>query len=264
MRLHVVADVHGNVEALARASDGADGLVVLGDLVDLVDYHDHAGGILGALLGPERVARFAELRRSGAPGEAGAWVRAAMGTVQDPAARIEQAVREQYSRLFAALGAPVWATPGNVDLPRLWPEFARDGVTVLDGASAQLGPGGPRIGLVGGLCLLDGMPSPASGVWRPYLRTEDELAAALAALGPVDLLGTHGPPAVPELCFDTRARRREPGSVALLDHVRDTAPRFALHGHVHQPLARRVRIGRTECVNVGHFQRTGTPHVLHL
>lgn len=264
MRLHVVADVHGNVDALARASDGADGLVVLGDLVDLVDYHDYAGGILGSLIGAERVARFAELRRSGAPGEAGAWVRTAMGTVENPAAQIERAVREQYTRLFAALGSPVWATPGNVDLPQLWPEFARDGVTVLDGASAQLGPDGPRLGLVGGLCLPRGMSSPASGIWRPYLRAEQEFAAALAAVGSVDLLGTHGPPAVAELCFDVRARRREPGSAALLAHVRATAPRFALHGHVHQPLVRRVRVGRTECVNVGHFQRTGTPYVLHL
>lgn len=29
-----------------------------------------------------------------------------------------------------------------------------------------------------------------------------------------------------------------------------------------QPLAPRVRLGRTECVNVGHFQRTAVPNVL--
>jgi hypothetical protein len=28
-------------------------------------------------------------------------------------------------------------------------------------------------------------------------------------------------------------------------------------------LARRVRVGYTECVNVGHFQRSGKPHVLN-
>jgi hypothetical protein len=31
---------------------------------------------------------------------------------------------------------------------------------------------------------------------------------------------------------------------------------------VHQPLQRRIRIGRTECVNVGHFRGTGQPWVL--
>ena len=32
MRVHVVSDVHGAADALARAGDGADALVVLGDL----------------------------------------------------------------------------------------------------------------------------------------------------------------------------------------------------------------------------------------
>ncbi len=36
MRVHVVSDVHGNADALARAGDGADVLLVLGDLVDFV------------------------------------------------------------------------------------------------------------------------------------------------------------------------------------------------------------------------------------
>jgi Icc-related predicted phosphoesterase len=67
---------------------------------------------------------------------------------------------------------------------------------------------------------------------------------------------------VPELAYDVVARRAEAASPALLDVVRRDRPRAALFGHVHQPLARRVRVGRTECVNVGHFQRTGVPHVL--
>ncbi|MGH3451170.1 MAG: metallophosphoesterase, partial [Haloechinothrix sp.] len=65
MRIHVVSDVHGNAEALARAGDGADALVVLGDLIDFVDYVDHGGGILGALFGAEKVGIFARLRRQG-------------------------------------------------------------------------------------------------------------------------------------------------------------------------------------------------------
>jgi Icc-related predicted phosphoesterase len=35
-----------------------------------------------------------------------------------------------------------------------------------------------------------------------------------------------------------------------------------LFGHVHNPLQSRVRIGKTECVNVGHFRGSGTPYVL--
>ena len=66
MRVHVVSDVHGNAEALARAGDGADALVVLGDLIDFVDYHDHSKGILGRVFGAEKVGIFAELRRGSA------------------------------------------------------------------------------------------------------------------------------------------------------------------------------------------------------
>jgi Icc-related predicted phosphoesterase len=86
--------------------------------------------------------------------------------------------------------------------------------------------------------------------------------AQVAAVGEVDVLWAHIPPAVPELLFDTVAQRMERGSEALLDAVRRTQPRYVLFGHVHQPLARRLRIGRTECINVGHFRATGTPHVL--
>jgi Icc-related predicted phosphoesterase len=54
----------------------------------------------------------------------------------------------------------------------------------------------------------------------------------------------------------------ERGSHALLAAIRRTRPRFALFGHVHQPLAQRVRVGTTECINVGHFRATGRPFVL--
>src|SRR6266496_2458616 len=155
MRVHVVSDVHGNAEALARAGDGADALVVLGDLINFVDYHNHGGGILGTVFGAEKVSEFARLRRE-RTADLPAFARALWGSVGDAAAVVEEAVREQYARLFAALTAPTYATPGNVDTPDLWPEF----------------------------------------------------------------------------------------------------------GHVHQPLAPRMRIASTECANVGHFQRTARPYVL--
>jgi Icc-related predicted phosphoesterase len=86
----------------------------------------------------------------------------------------------------------------------------------------------------------------------------------VAALGPVDVLFTHIPPALPELTYDVLARRFEVGSRALLEYVREVQPRYHLFGHVHQPLASRTRIGRTECVNVGHFHGSGRPFVLDL
>jgi Icc-related predicted phosphoesterase len=260
MRVHVVSDVHGNVEALARAGDGADALIVLGDLLDFVDYHDHSKGILGMIFGPEKVSVFASLRRDRKSGAFTAYARSLWAGLEDAADVVESAIREQYAALFAAMTVPTYATPGNVDVPELWPEFAGNGVRMLDGEATDIG--GLRFGFVGGALLASGVTLRRTGVWRPYLRTEDEYAASVEALGPVDVLCSHIPPAVPELCYDVVARRPEFASTALLAAIRRDRPMWSLFGHVHQPLAARTRIGRTECVNVGHFKATGAPHTL--
>ncbi|GGS40477.1 metallophosphoesterase family protein [Actinokineospora fastidiosa] len=261
MRVHVVSDVHGNVEALKRAGDGADALVVLGDLIDFVDYHDHGAGIFGRVFGPDAVGVFARLRRDGKPGEAGAYARTLWSGLSDARVTVEEAVREQYAALFAALPAPTYATPGNVDLPALWPEFAGDGVQVLDGGVAEIG--GLRFGFVGGAVLPPGMrPPPRTAVFRAYLREPEEYDAAVAALPPVDVLCSHAPPDLPELTYDVVARRVEHGSAGLVARILADRPRWALFGHVHQPLCRRLRFAATECANVGHFKRAETPYVL--
>jgi Icc-related predicted phosphoesterase len=259
MRVHVVSDVHGNAEALARAGDGADALVVLGDLIDFVDYHDHGGGILGTVFGAEKVGEFARLRRE-RPTELPAFSRALWATLGDARQVIEDAVREQYRRLFAAMTVPTYATPGNVDVPDLWPEFADGHVHVLDGEVAELG--GLRFGFVGGALLPPGVTARRPGVFRPYLRSEADFADGVARLADVDVVCSHIPPDVPELTYDVVARRSESGSAALLDLIVKQQPRWALFGHVHQPLAPRMRVSRTECANVGHFQRTQRPYVL--
>ena len=69
------------------------------------------------------------------------------------------------------------------------------------------------------------------------------------------------PAGPPELIYDTVSRRDERGSRAV-GRPSSGPPRCALFGHVHQPLVRRIRVGRTECMNVGHFRATGVPFVL--
>jgi Icc-related predicted phosphoesterase len=262
MRVHVVSDVHGASDALARAGDGADALVVLGDLVDYVDYRNPAGGILGRVLGPEVSSEFARLRTAGGRDELVRFIRDAWARVPDAPAVLEDAVREQYERLFGVLTAPTYAIPGNVDMPRLWPAFARDGLTFPDGRVVDIA--GLRFGFVGGAPLPPGVEPRDGGPWTPHLLRAAEFAAAVKALDRVDVLCSHVPPAVPELAFDVVTRRAEASSAALLDVVHRDRPRAALFGHVHQPLAPRVRVGRTECVNVGHFRATATPYVLRL
>ncbi|MFS8100082.1 metallophosphoesterase [Lentzea alba] len=261
MRVHVVSDVHGNAEALARAGDGADALVVLGDLIDFVDYHDHSKGILGRVFGPEKVGIFAELRRGTKRADTASYIRSLWDGLADARTVVEEAVLEQYHALFSAMSAPTYATPGNVDSPHLWPQFVRDGVHVVDGEAVEIG--GLRFGFAGGGLLPAGHVRNPNAPWFPYLRTDEDMAAALDRMGPVDVLCTHIPPAVPELTYDVVARRPEWGSRPALEKIVRERPRWSVFGHVHQPLARRVRVGYTECINVGHFQRSGKPHVLN-
>ncbi len=260
MRLHVVSDVHGAAQALARAGEGADALIVLGDLIEFVDYHDPTAGIIGAVHGPRVSAEFARLRAAGAPGELVRFINDAWSRIPDAAAVVEDAIRAQYDRLFAALSAPTYAIPGNVDLPRLWPDYVRPGLCLPDGEVIELG--GLRVGFVGGVPLPPGRLPRGGGPWAPHLSTAEDYAAAVAGLDPVDVLCSHAPPAVPELAFDVVSRRAEAASPALLARIHRDRPRAAMFGHVHQPLAARVRVGPTECVNVGHFRETGQPYAL--
>lgn len=266
MRVHVVSDVHGAADTLARAGDGADALVVLGDLVDFVDYRDPAGGILGRVLGPDVSTEFARLRASGDRAGLVDYIGRAWSRVRDAPAVVEEAVREQYDRLFGAVTAPTYAIPGNVDLVRLWPEYAGPGLVLPDGQVVTIG--GLRFGFVGGAPLppgrapRDGRGPRDGSPWTPHLLAAEEFAAAAHGLDRVDVLCSHVPPTVPELAYDVVTRRAEVSAPALLDVVHRDRPRAALFGHVHQPLAQRVRVGRTECVNVGHFRRTGVPYVL--
>ncbi|WP_432146767.1 metallophosphoesterase family protein [Streptomyces sp. bgisy084] len=256
MRVHVVSDVHGNSRDLAAAGAGADALVCLGDLVLFLDYADHSRGIFPDLFGVANADALVELRTARRFEEARALGRELWGELDRTGVSresvIEGAVRRQYAELFAAFPTPTYATYGNVDIPRLWPEYAGAGTTVLDGQRVEIG--GRVFGFVGG-----GLTTPMR---TPYEISDEEYAAKIEAVGEVDVLCTHIPPDVPELCYDTVARRFERGSAALLHAIRTTRPRYSLFGHVHQPLVRRARIGGTECVNVGHFNATGTPYVL--
>ncbi|MDQ6874782.1 MAG: metallophosphoesterase [Actinomycetota bacterium] len=253
MRVHVVSDVHGSVDALARAGDGADALVVLGDLICFIDYADHSAGIMGELFGPEAVGRLVALRTAQRFDAARAWsAQLWAGAGGDRRALMDDAIRRQYSAIFEVLPTPTYMTYGNVDLPHMWPDFARPGIQVVDGAVVEIG--GRRFGFVGG-----GLRSPYH---TPYELDDVEYAAKVAQVGPVDVLCAHIPPDLPEILYDVEARRFERGSAALLQSILDTQPATVLFGHVHQPLCSRRRIGRTECVNVGHFRGTGRPYRL--
>jgi Icc-related predicted phosphoesterase len=259
MRVHIVSDVHGAADALAAAGDGADMLICLGDMLLFLDYADHTQGIFAELYGAEHAREYIALRADRRFDEArqltaGIATRLTAERGTDLRTLTEEAIRKQYAAMFGALAEPAYLTYGNVDVPRMWNGYLKPGHRVIDGGAAVVGE--VSFGFAG------------AGLISPY-RTPNEIpqpefAAKLDAVGPVDVICTHIPPAVPELLYDTVARRMETGSTALLEMIRRTQPRYAFFGHVHNPLVRRVRVGRTECVNVGHFRATRTPFAVDL
>jgi Icc-related predicted phosphoesterase len=252
MRIHVVSDVHGRSDALRRAGDGADALICLGDLLLFLDYADHSKGIFADLFGAEAAAEFISLRTAqqfDAARQLSSRLWASLSG--DPATMINEAVSAQYAELFDAMPTPAYLTYGNVDIPRMWADHLRPGHRVLDGERIDIG--GLTFGFVGG-----GLRT----VYRtPNEIDDDVFAAKVEAVGAVDVLCSHIPPDVPELLFDTVAERMERGSQALLEAVHRIQPRYLLFGHVHQPLVDTVVVGRTKCVNVGHFRASGRPYV---
>jgi Icc-related predicted phosphoesterase len=253
MRVHIVSDVHGRSDALRRAGQGADALICLGDLLLFIDYADHSQGIFPDLFGAEQAHKLVELRSDGQFDAARALSAKLWAQLDgDPRQHIEAAASRQYADLFAAMPAPSYLTYGNVDLPRLWADHVRPGQHVLDGQRVELD--GWAFGFVGG-----GL---RTAYRTPNEIDDDVFATKVAAVGDVDVLCTHIPPAVPELLYDTVARRMERGSEALLQLITESQPRYVLFGHVHQPLQSRIRIGTTECINVGHFRASGLPYVL--
>jgi Icc-related predicted phosphoesterase len=253
MRVHVVSDVHGRADALASAGRGADALICLGDLLLFLDYADYGRGIFADLFGPDAARLYVELRTAGRFDEARELSSHLLDQQSESRAVLfERAIGRQYAELFGVLQEPAYLTYGNVDVPGMWQSYAKPGHHVLDGGTVDLD--GWRFGFVGG-----GLKS---AYRTPNEMPEEEFRAKLETIGEVDVLCTHIPPAIPGLLYDTVARRLEKGSVALLEMIKATRPRYSVFGHVHQPLARRTRIGVTECLNVGHFRATGTPFVL--
>lgn len=246
MRVTVISDLHGAADRLSAAAAETDVLVVLGDLINVIDYHD-MDGILVEIFGREPVAAAAQLRTEGRFAEARETIRAHTDPELDFRSRFAELARRQYEDVLEAMPEGSVITYGNVDVPDLLRAMVPDGVRLVDGEAFELA--GLRWGLVGG-----GVSTPL-GV--PGEVPDEGWRGKLESLGDVDVVGTHMPPRIPWYCYDVVAAKFEPGSTPLLGFIQERQPRYALFGHVHQPLVDRGGIGRTELVNVGHFRASG-------
>lgn len=250
MKLLVVSDIHGAFDALEEVAGRGETLLILGDLINLLDYRTHEG-IITDVLGKEFGTAVAGHRAAGDyAAMRDAWTEIIGERRDSVRAAIHEGVVSEYARCQKALASAVgYCTYGNVDDPELLKESLPETMQFVDGEVVEIG--GLRFGFVGG-----GIATPMAGAGEV---TDDDMIRKLQVIGSVDVLCSHLPPAIEPLCTDVITGRRERSSQPILEYLREHQPMQHFFGDVHQPQATRWRVGSTRCQNVGYFRATKRP-----
>jgi Icc-related predicted phosphoesterase len=245
MRIKVIADVHGDLATVKSEASSCDVLLLLGDLINVIDY-ENAGGILADVYGSDAVRTWSALRADGKFDESRQVLReASAGREQELRTFFFTRIDEETKEFCSDIPENVVVTYGNVDVPDLIKKYLPDGVRFVDGDVLTLN--GERFGFIGG-----GLPK----VGIPGEVPLEVYGEKVAALGPVDVLCAHVPPAIDDLTFDVVAQYNEPGSAALLQYIEAHSPSAVYFGHVHQPKVAQTTIGDSQLVNVGSYYRS--------
>jgi len=244
----IVADVHGAFEALARVASLGRPLLVLGDLLNFVDYRTH-DGLLAEVTSREFVAELSERRNSGdSEGAAKLWAGYHEGREEELRERFTERIADSYRRAAEALGrSEAYVTYGNADRPDALRRSLPPSARFVDAEVVEVE--GVAVGFAGG---------GARGIGVPGEITEEEMEAKLAALVGVEMLCTHVAPAVRPLSTDVIGGRLKQ-SAAVLRFIREHKPRWHYFGDIHQPQATTWRIGPTTSCNAGYFRATERP-----
>lgn len=246
MTVKIVSDLHSATDALRSELNHEDTLLLLGDLVNIIDY-SAMDGILVDIFGIEAVTEVVALRTEGRLEEARAvMLQRREGREAEVAMKFQTLLKDAYQEVRDALPHQTYLITGNVDAPVLMEGILGPGVEFVDGKVIELE--GLRVGFVGGA-----LPTPLKVAGEI---PEEEFDAKIDALGDVEVLCTHIPPEIPELTYDVLAKRHERGSKRLLQYIVDVQPRRVFFGHIHQPLVSSTHVGRTHLVNAGYFRRT--------
>jgi len=243
----VVSDVHAEFDALARVAATGETLLILGDIVNLIDYRT-GEGIISDVMGEEFGRRVSQ-HRGDSDYEAmrELWAEGMAGRADELRASFSDLVKKQYAAFREAVaGATGYVTYGNVDSPDLLAESLPVGMQFVDGDVVEID--GVTFGFAGG-----GIATPSRGRGEV---TDEAMTEKLERIGPVDVLCTHLSPAVRPLHYDVITGRLERSSQPILDYIVTHRPRFHLFGDIHQPQATRWRVGSTVCLNVGYFRAT--------
>lgn len=253
--MKVISDVHAAVDATRRLVASGETILILGDLVNLVDYRSGDGAV-AEVLGVEFALDAGRARaRADYPEMRRLWAEATADRRDEVRGLIGASLARQYEAMREALvGGRGMVIHGNVDRPRLLRESLPEGFEYVHGQKRTIR--GLVFGFVGG-----GMATPMQVEGE---MSDEDMEAVLDDLGPVDVLCSHVPPAVGPLRTDVITGKAERGSEPILRYLVLHQPRLHLFGDVHQPQASRWRVGRTLCRNVGYFRATGRPFDLDI
>lgn len=243
-----VSDVHAAFDALRRVLEMGEPVAILGDLANLNDYRNGEGAI-GDVLGIDFARETAGARARGDyPTMRSMWMERVGEDTDRVRAEIGRAIDNQYQEARAVLsGGSGLVMHGNVDRPDALRASLPEGFRYVHGEVVELE--GLSMGFAGG-----GVATPLRAQGEV---SDEEMESLLATLGPVDVLCTHVPPAVPALRRDVITGRDERGSEPIRRYLEQHQPRFHLFGDVHQPQATTWRVGVTRCFNAGYFRATG-------
>jgi Icc-related predicted phosphoesterase len=221
-------------------------LLVLGDLINLIDYRT-GDGIVADVVGREVVREISALRSLRRRVEADdVWRAATAGRQEEINVEIGERMADEYRSVCDALeGAEAYVTYGNVDRPDMLRDFLPNSAHYVDGEVRVIE--GSTVGFVGGGVPRIGTPGEVDPL---------DMRAKLESLGPVDILCTHVPPDVQPLAVDVVGRTRK-ASREILEYLVLHQPAFHFFGDIHQPQATTWWVGPTRCINVGYFRATG-------
>lgn len=249
MPTKVISDIHGEYEALADQLEPRDTAILLGDYLNLIDFRT-IGGILAEVYTREEIMMaLSELAR-GRKDLARRSIREIAGANPEKFRRVRELIVEGYEKFFSSIPCECFLIYGNTDDPSLMRDVAAGRAEVIEAGAFDID--GQRFGFV------SGAPKGPWTVGLPGEMEPDAYRALVEEVGPVDVLCTHCPPAIPELTWDRLADRDEKGSSALVDYLDEHEPALHYFGHVHNPRISRAVRGHTVCINAGFFREHHT------
>ena len=242
-----VSDVHYQVEYLKSLPQNKGPVVILGDLINWIDYRD-GQGIAMDVFGKDNVKNLINLRKEHKFDERKTlWKELYKADPDKIAKKMQSAIQKQYEDVFDVLKKyEVWFIPGNVDDVDIMNSYLSSSVKNVDGLVIEYQS--KKIGFAGG-----GVPTPINA--RGEI-DEETFSKKLYNLKDSNVICTHAPPLIRELVTDVVTNRIEQGWVSLKNFIESYQPEYSLFGDVHQPQASQWKISSTSCINVGYFRAT--------